>query len=411
MNAMPKQPLLARCAESLFWMARRLERIENIARVSDVTQTFEASGRAAQAWESVVRINADEEAFLVRYGAASPEAVRRFYLLDRDKPTSIPAAVVAARQNARTLRPLISTEMWQQLNVFHAGITALTEEAAAADPLSRLCVCIKEAVQLDTGITEGTFFRDQGWFVLQLGRQIERADQTTRLLDIKDHLLLPSRADIGSALDQSQWHALLRAAAGYHAFRRAQPRGLTPHSVADFLLLNGAFPRSTLLCVRLAEWNLDQLRHRRGLRVRAPAGRLEELRAGLEERTIDRRFLSSRISRQARSRAASAVASSAATGSSSTGVSPSAGSSLGSSRPRAQRRPLAGRDRRQGLRQVRCRWRRVRHPGPSVHVQDDRCSAVHLCVRHVACFRHRAAPFRLRAGGRAGCNLGARPTA
>lgn len=287
MNAMPKQPLLARYAESLFWMARYLERIENMARVIDVTQTFEASGRAAQAWESVVRINADEEAFLVRYGEPSPEAVRRFYLLDRDNPTSIPAAVAAARQNARTLRPLISTEMWQQLNVFHAWITALTEEEAAADQLSRLCARIKEAVQLNTGITEGTFFRDQGWFFLQLGRQIERADQTTRLLDIKYHLLLPSLADIGSALDLSQWHALLRAAAGYHAFRRVHPRGLTPHSVADFLLLNGAFPRSTLLCVRLAEWNLDQLRHRYGLRVRAPAERLEELRAGLEERTID----------------------------------------------------------------------------------------------------------------------------
>lgn len=287
MSTMPALPLLARYAESLFWMARYLERVENLARVLDVTQTFEASGRAAQAWESVVRINADEEAFRARYGAASPEAVRRFYLLDRDNPTSIPAAVAAARQNARTLRPLISTEMWQQLNVFHGWIGALTEEDAAADQLSRLCARIKEDVQLHTGITEGTFFRDQGWFFLQLGRQIERADQTTRLLDIKYHLLLPSLADIGSALDLSQWHALLRAAAGYHAFRRAHPRGLTPSSVADFLLLNDAFPRSTLLCVRLAEWNLDRLRGRYGLGVRAPAERLDALRAGLEARTID----------------------------------------------------------------------------------------------------------------------------
>ncbi|GIX11039.1 alpha-E domain-containing protein [Elioraea sp.] len=287
MSATPAQPLLARYAESLFWMARYLERVENLARVLDVTQTFEASGRAAQAWESVVRINADEEGFAVRYGAASPEAVRRFYLLDRDNPTSIPAAVAAARQNARTLRPLISTEMWQQLNVFHGWIAALAEEDVAADQLSRLCARIKEGVQLQTGITEGTFFRDQGWFFLQLGRQIERADQVTRLLDIKYHLLLPSLADIGSALDLSQWHALLRAAAGYHAFRRAHPRGLTPNAVADFLLLNDAFPRSTLFCVRLAEWNLERLRSRYGLRVRAPAERLEELRAGLEERRIE----------------------------------------------------------------------------------------------------------------------------
>ncbi len=286
MTTFSAPPLLARYAESLFWSARYLERVENLARVIDVTQTFEASGRAAQAWESVVRINADEEPFRNRYGTPSPELVRRFYLLDADNPTSIPAAVAAARQNARTLRPLISTEMWRQLNEFHAWISTLTEEDILADRLSTLCARIKESVQLQTGITEGTFFRDQGWFFLQLGRQIERADQTTRLLDIKYHLLLPSLADVGSALDLSQWHALLRAAAGYHAYRRVYPRSLTPASVADFLLLNGAFPRSTLLCVRLAEWTLDQLRHRYGLAVRGSAERLEELRAGLEERDI-----------------------------------------------------------------------------------------------------------------------------
>jgi uncharacterized alpha-E superfamily protein len=283
------QPLLARYAESLFWMARYLERTENLARVLDVTQTFEASGRPSQAWESVVRINADEEDFARRYGQATPETVRRFYLLDADNPTSIPASVAAARQNARTLRPLISTEMWTQLNVFHGWAAALTEEEVAGDGLSRLCARIKESVQLNTGVTEGTFYRDQGWHFLQLGRVIERADQTTRLLDIKYHLLLPSLADIGSALDLSQWHALLRAAAGYHAFRRVHPRGLTPRAVADFLLLNGAFPRSVLLCVRQAEWTLEQLRSRYGLRAtREPAERIEELRAGLEEHSIDR---------------------------------------------------------------------------------------------------------------------------
>lgn len=282
------QPLLARYAESLFWMARYLERTENLARLLDVSQSFEAAGRASQAWESMVRINADEEEFARRYGEATPEAVRRFYLLDHDNGTSIPASVASARQNARTLRPLISTEMWTQLNMFHAWTSALSEEEVAGDGLSRLCARVKESVQLHTGITEGTFYRDQGWHFLQLGRFIERADQTTRLLDIKYHLLLPSLADVGSALDLSQWHALLRAAAGYHAFRRVHPRGLTPRTVADFLLLNSAFPRSVLLCVRQTEFTLEQLRARYGLRgTREAAERVEELRAGLEEHDID----------------------------------------------------------------------------------------------------------------------------
>ena len=109
---------------------------------------------------------------------------------------------------------------------------------------------IKEACQTHTGITEGTFFRDQGWYFYQIGRYIERADQTTRLLDIKYHLLLPSLSDVGSPVDVSQWNALLRSAAGYHAYRRLHAASTTPARVAGFMLLNTAFPRSVHHCVR-----------------------------------------------------------------------------------------------------------------------------------------------------------------
>lgn len=289
MSTADAMPLLSRYAESLFWMARYLERAENLARVLDVAQTFESPVRPGQAWASVVAINADEAAFKQRHGTPSPESVKRFYLLDPGNPTGIRFAIDAAKQNARTLRPLISTEMWQHINMFHAEIAALTGADISGDRFSRTCARLKEAVQEHTGITEGTFYRDQGWVFWNLGRLIERADQTTRLLDIKYHLLLPQVSDVGSALDVSQWHALLRAAAGYHAYRRTHASGLTPRSVAGFLLFDSSFPRSVLLCVRQAEWFVGQLRTRFGLRAgQAAEERLEELRAGLEERGIDR---------------------------------------------------------------------------------------------------------------------------
>jgi uncharacterized alpha-E superfamily protein len=281
-------PLLSRYAESLFWMARYLERAENLARVLDIAQTFESPVNPANAWESVISINADEKAFTERHGAPSPEKIKRFYLLDPGNPTGVRFAIDAAKQNARTLRPLISTEMWQHINMFQAEIAALTGADISGDRFTRTCARVKEAVQQHTGITEGTFYRDQGWNFLSLGRLIERADQTTRLLDIKYHLLLPRIADVGSALDVSQWHALLRAAAGYHAYRRTHASALTPRSVAGFLLFDASFPRSALLCVRQAEWFNQQLRTRFGLRGGdAAAERIEELRAGLEERDID----------------------------------------------------------------------------------------------------------------------------
>lgn len=286
-------PLLARYAEGLFWMARYLERIENLARLVDVTQTFESPGREAESWLAMIRINADEEGFAKGGLPPTPENVKRFYLLDRSNPTGIPNSLEAARTNARTLRPLISTEMWMQMNVFHRDMLSIQEDELQGDRLSRLCSRIKEGVQAHTGITEGTFFRDQGWDFYQLGRLIERADQTTRLLDIRYHLLVPGgiSADSDQRLlaELTQWGGVLRAAAGYHAFRRVAPPGFTPVDVVSFLLRDSSFPRSVALCVEQMEYHLGQLRSRYGLRGTVAAlERVEELRAGLLGRPVEK---------------------------------------------------------------------------------------------------------------------------
>ncbi len=283
-------PLLARYAEGLFWMARYLERVENLARLVDVTQNFEAPGREAESWFALVRINADEENYFKQGRTIDAEQVKHFYLLDAANPTSIPASLDAARTNARKLRPLISTEMWMQLNVFHRDMMAIAPDDLQGDRLSHICRLLKEGVQTHTGITEGTFFRDQGWFFYQLGRLIERADQTTRLLDIRYHILVPAVVDEERRVTElTQWGSVLRAAAGYHAFRRVAPPGFTPEDVVAFLLTDTAFPRSVALCVEQMEWLLGQLRSRYGLRGTVAAlERVEELRAAILGRPVGR---------------------------------------------------------------------------------------------------------------------------
>ena len=279
--------LLSRYAESLFWLARYMERVENLARILDVTDTFVRHGADQSGWRSVIQINADEERFIKRYGEANAETVARFYLVDRDNPTSIASTLFYARENARTLRPLISTEMWAQINMFYNRVRLLTEADASPSRVSGLCAYFKEQCQAHAGITDGTFFRDQGWAFYCIGKYIERGDQTSRLVDIKYHTLLPSVDDVGTALDLSQWHALLRAASGYHAFRRIYPSGMTPSSVAGFLLLNHSFPRSVILCVRQIEVYLTQLGSGYGLRGTYEAQeRLDELRAALLDQSI-----------------------------------------------------------------------------------------------------------------------------
>ena len=267
--------LLARYAECLFWLARYIERAENLARILDVNETFSRDSRGGQNWQSVLQLHGDEARFKALHGAATAEAVLRFYVTDADNPTSIVSAVRSARENARALRPLISNEMWTQVNVLHNRLGALGESALAAGNRARLFGQVKEACQTHVGVIEGTFYRGQGWHFCRLGRYIERADQTTRLLDIKYHLLLPGPVDVGSPLDVSQWNALLRSAAGYQAFRQLHPEGITPARVAEFLLLDGRFPRSVALCVREAGLLLDGLRSNYNLR--GGTGAAEEL--------------------------------------------------------------------------------------------------------------------------------------
>ena len=274
--------LLARFADCIFWLARYVERVENLARILDVNETFSRDSHGGQNWRSIVQLNSDEERFFAAHSAATAQNVVRFYVIDAANPTSIISAIRYARENARTLRPLISTEMWVQLNVFHNRLAGLSEADLMPGRLAALFGTIKEACQTHAGITEGTFFRDQGWYFYQLGRYIERADQTTRLLDIKYHLLLPNLSDVGSPTDVSQWSALLRSAAGYHAYRRLHTASTTPARVAGFLLLNQAFPRSVHHCVREAGRLLGEVKSRYALRHGNDAAEeLDRLRAVL----------------------------------------------------------------------------------------------------------------------------------
>ena len=291
--------LLARFADGLFWLARYVERAENLARILDVNETFSRDSRGGQNWRSIVQLNSDEERFFATHPAATAQSVVKFYVIDAANPTSIISAIHYARENARTLRPLISTEMWVQLNVFYNRLAALGETDLTPGKLAALFGSIKEACQTHTGITEGTFFRDQGWSFYQLGRYLERADQTTRLLDVGFRRAM-ARNESVTPLEAGRWAKLLRSAAGYQAFRRVHTRGMVPTQVVGFLLYDGEFPRSVRLCIGEIDQLLHGLRQRHGLRGGSealelvdgmrgelPAERLDALMTGGLHRFLD----------------------------------------------------------------------------------------------------------------------------
>jgi uncharacterized alpha-E superfamily protein len=280
--------LLARFAENAFWMARYMERAENLARTLDVNSVYAREAAADDDWRAIVFLNADEQRFFARHQRANAEAVIQFYVLDDDNPSAIRSAVRAARENARSLRHLISTEAWRQINVFHDRLTALGPADVATANLATLCDSIKEACQTHAGIVDGTLLHDEAWLFYNLGKYIERADQTTRLLDIKFHLL---HTPVGAAepyLATSQWDTLLRSVAGYHAFVRIHPRGIRARDVAAFLLTNLDFPRSVALCVATVDGLIRDLQHQYDLKLDRRIVRiLADLTTSLDDRNVD----------------------------------------------------------------------------------------------------------------------------
>jgi len=261
-------------------MARYVERAENLARILEVNETFARDVHGANDWLPILKLHRDEERFFERYKKATSEDVVRFYIIDSDNPNSIVRAVRAARENARSIRHLISLETWVQLNVFYNWVASLTARNLTLSELSRLCGRIKEACQLHSGIVTGTLYRDQVWSFYRLGTFSELADQITRLIDIKYHALLPSWKDVGSPVDIAQWNALLRSASAYHGYRRVYPAEMTPTTVAGFILLSPRFPRSLPHCVNNIEVTLDGLLSDEDLRdVTFPRHSLEALKA------------------------------------------------------------------------------------------------------------------------------------
>jgi uncharacterized alpha-E superfamily protein len=239
-------------------MARYMHRAENLARIIDVNETFSRNARGENDWLPVLRLHRDEELFMAHYRLVDGPRVVRFYIVDSDNPNSIRQCAYNARENARSIRHLVSLETWVQLNVFYNWILGLTSRSLRAAELSRLCGRIKDSCQLHSGIVETTLYRDQIYLFYRLGQLIEVCDQTTRLVDIKYHALLPAVEDVGTPIDVAQWNALLRSASAYHGYRRVYPHEMTPTTVAGFILLDPSFPRSIRHCT-------DQIQHTLGL--------------------------------------------------------------------------------------------------------------------------------------------------
>lgn len=245
--------MLSRVADSIYWMSRYVERAENIARFIDVTQSLSLGGVNVQ-WSPLVYASGDEEAFRKAYGESfTRENVLRFLLLDRENPNSLSFCVRAARENARAIRGELTTAMWEAVNRFYLRVREAEQDADGVlrNPHA-LIERVKRSSHQVIGVTSATFSHNEAWSFSQLGRLLERGDKTSRILDVKYFTLLPDPSLVGSTLDVVQWSALLESTSALHMYRKRYGR-IGPKQVAEFLVLDHAFPRSMQFCIRHAE--------------------------------------------------------------------------------------------------------------------------------------------------------------
>ncbi|MEM1419116.1 MAG: alpha-E domain-containing protein [Pseudomonadota bacterium] len=253
--------LLARHADCLFWLGRYIERAASLSRVLMVQTAFDRGRAGGAGWAWILALYDESKPFLERYGETSAENVIDYYLADREHGGSIASSIMAARDNARALRAMISTDFWMQINRLHKRVATFDTQARSEKRLAQTCEKLQTDCYALLGTAEATFYRDAGWRFFRMGVEIERADQMSRLLDVRFAQLKTGTADRGEAMgDFAFWSVLLRACGGHHAYRRTVVGPMQPETVARFLIFDQSFARSLGHSVHAIERLANELR-------------------------------------------------------------------------------------------------------------------------------------------------------
>jgi uncharacterized alpha-E superfamily protein len=278
--------MLSRVASSLYWMSRYIERAENIARIVDVNLQLLLDmrklndERLSQHWMPIVQSTGDEEVFLEFHKSATGRTVTEFLVFQTENPNSIISSICQARENARMVRDQITVELWEELNRLYLFVRSPEARKVWRQSPSDFFQQIKAGSLHLAGIGYATILHNEGWWFSQAGRYIERADKTSRILDVR-YQTVPERG-VPTSISQAEaldWQAILRSCSAWDAYKSLRGVEAHPRLVAEFLLLNEDFPRSARFCV--GELNAA-LRHISGVQHGRFCNEAEKLAGRLE---------------------------------------------------------------------------------------------------------------------------------
>lgn len=250
--------MLSRVANSVYWLSRYVERAENYARFIDVnlSLTMDLPPGLEEQWRPLVYITGDHEVFFKHYKKTDKQSVVNFLTFDWRNPNSILSCLYNARENARSVREIISTEAWREINELYLSVKEATFDNN--ENLRDFYQHIKECSNLIIGTMDATMPHNEAWHFAAVARLLERADKTDRILDMKYFFLLPKVTDIGSPIDYLQWSALLKSASAYEAYRKLYGK-LDYRCVVEFLIFNREFPRAIHFCLLAADVSLHAI--------------------------------------------------------------------------------------------------------------------------------------------------------
>ncbi|MSN25002.1 MAG: alpha-E domain-containing protein [Geobacter sp.] len=247
--------MLSRIADSMYWMARYLERAGETARLMEINLLYlveaEEDMTEEDKWRPILQITSSESLYNEQFGdgGISTPRVLQFISAGRTNSSSIRTCLRLFRENARVARDRISKEMWEAVNEIWMRFDERLKGPLTAERAGAMFVELRGQVARFNGLTSSTMMRGEAYAFYQLGGSLERADMTARTLDVKYHVILPELSMVGSALDYYQWTALLKSLSGFEAFRRSYHSGFMPADIAEFVVLNRNFPRSVVFSV------------------------------------------------------------------------------------------------------------------------------------------------------------------
>lgn len=240
--------MLSRVANSIYWMTRYIERAENYARFIDVNLflIMDMPQNVKAQWQPLVRITGDDVLYESVYGEYTRDNVIEFLTFNKNNPNSILSCLIHARENARTIREIISSEMWQQINELYLTVKDATLKTN--EDLASFFSYIKKGSHLFSGIMDTTLTHNESYHFANIGRLIERAEKTDRILDMKYFYLLPRVEDVGATLDYMQWSGLLKSTSAYEVYRKKYGR-MDYRDIIEFLIFDREFPRAIHFCL------------------------------------------------------------------------------------------------------------------------------------------------------------------